>query len=229
MIKHIFFDLDRTLWDFEANSYKCLLELCNTYNLKEKGIKNYEEFIENYKIHNEKLWELYRVDKISQKDLRRERFQRALADYNIKDSLLAEKIGEDYVSQCPKKDKLFPYTIEVLDYLFEKYQLHIITNGFHNTQHIKLKYSNLEKYFDLIITSEQMGVKKPNPKIFEFALEKAKSTPSESIYIGDDLIVDILGCENCGIDGVYFNPEKKIHQEDITYEISCLSQLKELF
>ena len=139
MIKHIFFDLDRTLWDFETNSHECLLELCNTYNLKEKGIKNYEEFIENYKIHNEKLWELYRVDKISQKDLRRERFQRALADYNIKDSLLAEKIGEDYVSQCPKKDKLFPYTVEVLDYLFDKYQLHIITNGFHNTQHVKLK------------------------------------------------------------------------------------------
>jgi len=229
MIKHIFFDLDRTLWDFEFNSHETLLELYSTYHLKKRGIMDYEGFIENYKIHNEQLWELYRVDKISQKDLRRERFQRALADYNIIDPILAEKIGEDYISFCPKKNKLFPYTIEVLEYLSEKYSLHIITNGFEKVQHIKLKYSNLEKYFGKIITSEQVGVKKPNPKIFEFAISEAKTTSDESIYIGDDLEVDIIGCQNCGIDGVYFNPEKISHQENPSFEISCLSQLKNLF
>ena len=228
MIKHIFFDLDRTLWDFEINSHETLLELCHTYNLKDKGISNYEEFIKNYKNHNEQLWDLYRVNKISQQDLRRERFLRALADYNVVDPLLAEKIGEDYISICPKKNKLFPDTIEVLAYLANKYTMHIITNGFEKVQHIKLKHSNLEKYFDKVITSEQVGVKKPNPKIFEFALEQANASAEESIMIGDDLPVDILGADDVGMQGVYFNPHKLAHKQDVVHEIFSLNELMAL-
>lgn len=229
MKKHIFFDLDRTLWDFETNSHETLLEICSKYNLRELGIESYPEFIKKYKIINERLWELYRVDKISQTDLRRERFQQTLGLYNISDSDLSENIGEDYIEICPRKTKLYPHTIEILNYLRPKYQLHIITNGFHKTQHIKLEYSNLTPYFHQIITSEKVGVKKPNPKIFEFSLSKANASAEESIYIGDDLQVDILGCQNCGIDGVYFNPDQITHQENPNYEISCLSELKDLF
>ena len=229
MKKHIFFDLDRTLWDFETNSHETLLEICGKYDLKNLGILNYIQFIKEYKIINEKLWTLYRLDKISQKDLRRERFQQTLALYNIKDSDLSEKIGEDYIEICPRKTKLYPYTFEVLDYLKSKYQLHIITNGFHKTQHIKLDHARLKPYFQQIITSEQVGVKKPNPKIFKHALLQAKAIEIESVYIGDDLEVDILGCQNYGIDGIYFNPEQIAHPENPKYEISCLSELKELF
>ena len=228
MIKHIFLDLDRTLWDFDANSHETLLELCPTYNLSERGIENYEEFIRNYKINNEKLWDLYRVDKISQIDLRKERFNKTLSDYGINNPKLAEKIDKDYMEICPKKNRLYPYTLEVLDYLKEKYTLHIITNGFDKTQHIKLKYSKLKPYFNQIITSEKSGVKKPNPAIFEHALNLANATKDESIYIGDNLVVDILGCQNFGIDGMYFNPNKKEHSEKVTFEISCLSQIKEI-
>ncbi|MBC8265718.1 MAG: noncanonical pyrimidine nucleotidase, YjjG family [Flavobacteriales bacterium] len=227
--KHIFFDLDRTLWDFEVNSHETLLELCSNYNLKKIGVDDYENFIRTYKNHNAKLWDLYRVDKISQEDLRRERFQRTLADYNIKDSLLAEKIGEDYINVCPRKNKLYPYAFEVLDYLKERYELHIITNGFDKTQHIKLEHSNLKPYFKQIITSEKTGVKKPNPLIFSQAISLATASKNESVYIGDDLIVDILGCQNFGIDGVYFNPEKTKHSECPKFEISCLSELKKIF
>lgn len=229
MKKHIFFDLDRTLWDFETNSHKTLLEICVKYDLKKLGILNYIQFIKEYKIINEKLWNLYRLDKISQKDLRRERFQQTLELYNIKDSDLSEKIGEDYIEICPRKTKLYPYTFEVLDYLKSKYQLHIITNGFHKTQYIKLDFARLKPYFNQIITSEELGVKKPNPKIFKHALVQAKTIETESVYVGDDLIVDIVGCQNCGIDGVFFNPKKIEHQENPKYEISCLSELKGLF
>jgi len=227
--KHIFFDLDRTLWDFEINSYETLLEICNKYNLKELGIKSYIEFIKKYKKINERLWKMYRVDEISQKDLRRERFQKTLELYNIRNIDLSEKIGKDYIEICPRKTKLFPETIEILNYLRSKYHLHIITNGFHKTQHVKLEFSNLTPYFNQVITSEQVGVKKPHHKIFEFALYKANAISEESVYIGDDLEVDILGCQNCGIDGVYFNPKKIEHQENPKYEISCLSELKKLF
>ncbi|MAR40349.1 MAG: noncanonical pyrimidine nucleotidase, YjjG family [Flavobacteriales bacterium] len=229
MKKHIFFDLDRTLWDFESNSHETLLEICEKYDLKNLGILNYIQFIKEYKIINKKLWNLYRLDKISQKDLRRERFQQTLELYNIKNSNLSEKIGEDYIEICPRKTKLYPYTFEVLDYLKSKYQLHIITNGFHKTQHIKLDFSRLKLYFNQIITSEEIGVKKPNPQIFKHALLQAKTIETESIYIGDDLIVDIVGCQNAGIDGVYFNPLKEKHTESPKFEISCLSELKELF
>ena len=228
MIKHIFFDLDRTLWDFETNSHETLLEICNDYNLKKKGVLDYEDFINTYKIHNEKLWDLYRVDAISQKDLRRERFQRTLADFGINNFNLSEKIGEDYIIICPRKNKLYPFAMETLDYLKEKYILHIITNGFDKTQHTKLKHANLTPYFDQIITSEKTGVKKPNPAIFNHALNLAKSTKEESVYIGDDLVVDILACQNFGMKGIYFNPEKKEHKEKVAFEISCLSQIKEI-
>jgi putative hydrolase of the HAD superfamily len=227
--KHIFFDLDRTLWDFEINSHETLLELCNTYKLNAIGVDDYEGFIRTYKNHNAKLWDLYRVDKISQKDLRRERFQKTLSDFGINDFKLAEKIGEDYIDVCPRKNKLYPHAIEVLDYLKERYELHIITNGFDKTQHIKLEHSNLKPYFNQIITSEKTGVKKPNPLIFSHALTLANAIKDESVYIGDNLIVDILGCQNSGIDGVYFNPERIEHAENPKFEIECLSELKKIF
>lgn len=227
-IKHIFFDLDRTLWDFESNSHSTLEELFYTFKLDEKGIPDADEFIRIYKAHNEKLWKLYRKGKILQKDLRRERFQRTLSDFGLKDFLFAEEIGEQYISICPKKNQLLPFAIEVLSSLSKQYKLHIITNGFKKVQHVKLEYANLTNYFDTIITSEQIGVMKPNPKIFEFALQTANAKSNESVYVGDDLEVDILGCQNCGIDGIYFNPTKERHQEKVAFEITCLSQLKEL-
>lgn len=225
--KNIFFDLDRTLWDFEANSNEALLDLCINFKFKEKGI-DFDEFIKKYKLHNAKLWDLYQVDKISQQDLRRERFQRALSDFGVNDFNLSKSIGEEYIEICPRKTKLFPYTFELLDYLKSKYSLHIITNGFDKVQHIKLEQSKLMPYFDKIITSEKSGCKKPNPEIFRYALEITRSSKNESLYIGDDLNVDILACQRFGIDGVFFNPNNQKHAESVSYEVNCLSQIMDL-
>ena len=106
--------------------------------------------------------------------------------------------------------------------------LHIITNGFHKTQHIKLEQANLKHYFNQIVTSENTGVKKPNPKIFEYALDLANAKNNESIYIGDNLEVDILACQDYGIDGLYFNPKKARHKQSVRFEISCLSQIMQI-
>ena len=227
--KHIFFDLDRTLWDFEQNSKETLLELCAKYNFTSKGILNYDEFIEKYKFHNESLWVQYRANKISKEDLRRQRFYNTLIDYGIDDFKLSEQIGLDYIDICPKKNKLFPFVFDILDYLKNKYYLHIITNGFEKTQQIKLKYSNLKPFFLNVITSDKIGFKKPNPVIFDYALKKARASKLESIYVGDDLEVDILGCQKFGIDGVFFNPQKISHNQKVAYEISSLTQLLDIF
>jgi putative hydrolase of the HAD superfamily len=226
---HIFFDLDRTLWDFEKNSNEALLEIYHKFDLYEKGIPNFNRFITNYKIHNEKLWSLYRNNIITKKYLRSSRFQLCLLDFGVDDSKLALDIGNFYIKSSPYKTHLFPYTHEVLSYLKKKYKLHIITNGFQEVQLLKLAKSNLFDYFDKIVTSEQVGVMKPDLSIFNYAMTMATAQPEKSVLIGDDFLVDILGARNAKMDQIYFNPNKDdVSSEMATYEISCLSELKQL-
>ena len=227
-INHIFFDLDRTLWDFDKNSQDTLIQLVEGFNLISRGIDNPENFINKYKIHNERLWDLYRIDKITKEELRTKRFRLVLEEYGILDNQLVEDFGMAYVKESPLKTRLFPFAIESLTYLHKNYKLHIITNGFQEVQHIKLEKSNLTPYFKTIITSEQVGVKKPNPLIFEYALNNTGAKVEESIMIGDDLEVDIIGAKIFGMEQVYFNPKKEKHQEYLTFEIDCLSQLMEI-
>tara|TARA_B100001758_G_scaffold247943_1_gene268837 strand:- start:2345 stop:3037 length:693 start_codon:yes stop_codon:yes gene_type:complete len=226
--KHIFFDLDRTLWDFEKNSHKTLLQLIDRFSLVKKGIDTPEEFIRRYKIHNEILWSLYRKDEISKEELRGKRFLLTMQEYGINDLQLAEDFGSSYIDESPYKTELFPFSHEILSYLKERYTLHVITNGFQEVQLIKLKVSRLDVYFNIIITSEQVGVKKPNRRIFKYALKEANALSHESIMIGDDLIVDVLGAEKAGLTAVYFNPERKKHNKSFSFEISCLSQIKQI-
>ncbi len=229
MYKHLFFDLDRTLWDFEKNSNEVLLELYQNYDLLNKGIVDSKVFIERYKYHNEKLWDLYRQNKIEKDKLRDERFKITLDEFGVNSPKLASNLGEDYVAHCPKKTNLFPYVHSTLNYLKDRYALHIITNGFEEVQLQKLENSNLMDYFEQIITSEQVGYKKPNQEIFNFSMLKAFAKPSDSIMIGDDLHADILGAKDIGMAQVFFNPLKLEHSySEITYEISCLSELEEI-
>ena len=229
MYKHLFFDLDRTLWDFEKNSHEVLLELYQHYDLLTKGIDDSKVFIERYKNHNEKLWELYRQNKIEKDKLRDERFKITLNEFGISNSELATNLGRDYVAHCPKKTNLFPYVHSTLNYLKDRYKLHIITNGFEEVQYQKLENCNLIDYFEQIITSEQVGFKKPSQKIFKFSMLKAFAKPSDSLMIGDDLHADILGAKDIGMAQVFFNPLKLEHSNsEITYEINCLSELEEI-
>lgn len=226
-ITDIFFDLDRTLWDFDLNAHTTLVELCDLYNLSDIGVAT-EEFIQSYTIHNEKLWALYRENKITKNLLRSERFKLTLADFSIDDNDLAIKLGDEYVAKCPLQTALFPYAFEILKYLKKKYKLHIITNGFEEVQHIKLNASGLYSYFQKIITSEGVNVKKPDSKIFDYALALVGAKAENTIMIGDDLLVDIVGARNVGIHQIYFNPNKKNHSEKIDYEISSLDEIKEI-
>lgn len=221
----LFLDLDHTLWDFETNSKEALSELADKYKLIEKGIPSFDHFLSEYFLINELLWEEYRKNKISKEALRYDRFHLALKKYQIDDFDLATSIGNDYVAIAPYKTNLFPHAIEVLEYLKGKYDLHIITNGFEETQHLKLKNSKLDPYFNHIITSERSGFKKPDERMFHFSLELAKAKPETSLMIGDSLEADVLGAKNVGMHQVYFNPEGKGHNEELTHEIKSLNEL----
>ncbi len=223
--KHIFFDLDRTLWDFEKNSEATFNDLYLIYNIEEILGCKFTEFFNNYKIHNIALWELYRKGEIKKDFLSLNRFLYTLNDFGNNNLALAQNLAKDYIAISPQKNLLFPHTIETLDFLKDKYQLHIITNGFIEVQYKKIKNSGLEKYFSNTITSEEAGVQKPAKHIFDYSLQKANAMPNESIMIGDDLQTDILGAKNAGIDQIFFNIDNISHNEEITHEIDSLIKI----
>ena len=226
--KHLFIDLDRTIWDFEKNAAETFHDIYTKYKLKERGVESLELFTKTYKTHNDLLWSYYRKGEILKEVLSVQRFEMTLNDFGINNLLLAKQIGDDYISISPLKTNLFPYSHESLAYLKNKYTLHLITNGFEEVQQTKIDVSDLRKYFHKIITSEEAGAKKPEKQIFEFALKKANAKPEESIMIGDDLKVDILGAKAFGIDQIYVNFERIPHSEDVTFEIDSLKKLQEI-
>ena len=226
--RHIFFDLDRTLWDFDAAAEVAFERIYDLYHLKELGIPSAHEFHEVYHPLNEKLWELYRADQITKDDLNRTRFLKPLEHYGIHDIALADHLSEDYVYWSPRIVRLVPGTMELLEYLKPKYHLHLITNGFQEVQHIKLCGSGMEPYFETLTVSEEVGVKKPNPEIFLYALKKAGATAEESLMIGDEMAVDIDGARAAGIDQLFFNPTGQNEPGERTYEVNNLLEIKKI-
>ena len=226
--KHIFIDLDRTLWDFEKNAQEAYSDIYRNHNLRQLGVNTIEDFTQNYLHHNNILWALYRDGKIEKNYLKSRRFELTLLDFGIDDPKLAEKIGLDYITISPQKTNLFPHTHEALIYLSKKYPLHIITNGFEEVQDSKLKNSRLDQYFKHVITSEDAGCKKPTRCIFDFALKTAGASAGESVMIGDDFDVDIIGATGVGMDAIFFNPDKVAHNGGATFEINDLIELKNI-
>ena len=227
---HLFFDLDHTLWNFEANARLTLQTLYDELQLKAAGVYDFELFYQNYLVHNERLWERYRKGFIRQEELRVKRMWLALLDFKIANEELSQKMNVLFLDLLPTRTILFPYAKEILHYLAGKnYELHLITNGFEKVQHSKLKYSGLDLFFKEVITSERSNSLKPNKEIFEFAFQKTRANPSKSIMIGDTLDVDILGAINAGIDQVFVNHTGITSDIKPTYTVSSLKELEEIF
>ena len=221
-IDHVFFDLDHTLWDFEKNSALAIETIFKKHAIN----VDLKQFLFHYVPINIKYWELYRVDKITQFELRlgrlKDTFQ--LLNYEIDDEKIIF-LSEEYIEYLPKFNHLFDGAIEILDYLKPKYNLHIITNGFQEIQGNKLKNSNILHYFDTITNSEMAGVKKPNPKIYDYAITEAKASKSNSIMIGDCIDADVNGALNFGMDAILFNIDTSKSYDNIK-QVSHLLELK---
>ena len=203
-VTHIFFDLDHTLWDFEKNSALTFQKI-----LPEVDVDLvHEQFINTYIPINAKYWKLYREEKVSKAALRYARLKETFhaLKYEISDEKI-NSLAKEYILQLPNFNHLFDGTLELLDYLKEKYTLHIITNGFEEVQTLKMKKSKIFHYFTEVITSESVGVKKPNPKVFLHAMKKAGSSPKESLMIGDNIEADIQGALATGMKAIHCNFE----------------------
>ena len=228
--KHLFFDLDHTLWDFDANAKDTLIEIYAFFKLEEKGVVPFEDFYKLYKIHNEILWDRYHKGFITGEELKWKRMWRTLLEFKIADEPMAKLMSEKFLEILPTKKILFPYTIEILDYLSEKkYQLHLITNGFEKIQWCKLNNSGLSNYFTHVITSEKSNSLKPKKEIFEYALNEAGAHLHQSIMLGDNLDADIQGAINAGMDNVFVNHINTTTTLQPTFTVSHLKQLTAIF
>jgi len=227
--RHLFFDLDHTLWDFEQNSANTLRILYDEFQLSDRGIDSFEHFRSIYEGHNERLWERYRKGFIRREVLRWKRMWHTLLDFKIGDEKLARAMSDIYLNHLPNQGLLLPFAAEVLDYCREKnYQIHLITNGFETTQWQKMRQSGIDHYFNAVVTSEGSNSLKPHREIFQYAIDRTGASVAESLMIGDALEVDVLGAKQFGMDQVYFNPAGTQHKEAVTYEINCLSELKNI-
>jgi YjjG family noncanonical pyrimidine nucleotidase len=224
-ITHIFFDLDHTLWDFDKNSVLAFDKIFQ----KDYPTINIDEFIEHYIPINQAYWKLFQVDAIAHEALRYRRLKDSFdaISFEITDSQI-DQISDEYIQFLPDFNHLFEDALDVLEYLKERYELHIITNGFAEVQFRKIANSNLEPYFKTITNSEMAGAKKPNPIIFQHALEKANAHKNESIMIGDSMEADVVGALDFGIKAIFFNPNQ-IEVEDSILQITTLAELKSIF
>lgn len=227
----LFFDLDHTLWDFEQNARETLQELYARNGLEQKGVPDFDSFFARYSYHNHKLWSRYSKGFIKQDELRWKRMWLALLDFKIADTALANKLAVEFLELLPYKTNLFPYCIEILDYLKEKnYRLHLITNGFNEVQHCKIQSCNIHHYFEEVITSERSNSLKPQKEIFEYALAVSGADKNKSIMIGDNLEADIEGALKIGLDTVFVN-HLKITDTSVmpTFIVHHLQELETLF
>lgn len=208
---HVFFDLDNTLWDFERNSKEAMFETFNHYQL-DKTI-GFDLFFDTYLRHNHALWESYRKNEVVKKELTRLRFQNTFTELAM-DGINPEGMNTFYLNVMPKQKMLNEGVIDVLVYLKKKkYQLNIITNGFSEVQRNKIETSGLKPFFNKIFISEEIKSPKPEYEIFEYAIKSANARKSQSLMIGDDWEIDVLGAVNYGIDAVFY---QNSHGQNLT-------------
>jgi len=229
MIQNVFFDLDNTLWDHRKNAY---LTIKDTFEDKEVqrlyGIE-FEDFHKKYDEINEALWVLLRDGKIDKQFLKKNRFPNTFSELGIDNLPLAEYFEANFLDSDIAHSELVYGAEEILNYLNNKgYNLHIISNGFVEVTHKKIETSGIRNFFKTIVTADDIGARKPDPKIFEYSLNKADAQKNDSILIGDDYIADAKGAKNFGIDVIFFDSLNENISEEGLKTIKSLNEIKNI-
>jgi len=227
-IRHIFFDLDNTLWDHRKNAYLTIRELFSQQKISEKYSIDFELFHDSYHEINEKLWEQIRDGEIDKEYLRKYRFYNTFLRFGVDDQVLSDYFEHHFLDEILKYNELVPGAADLLDYLEGKaYKMHIISNGFQEVTERKCILSGIADYFETITSADSVGVRKPRPEIFQHSLDLARAEKSESILIGDDWIADVKGAQRFGIDVIFFDVYNDDPQEADLKVIQHLSQIKD--
>lgn len=225
----ILIDLDDTLIDTAANTKATVQEVYKDYHLGEY-FESFDDFFAFYHKNVSKLWDMYNKGQVSKEELQTTRFTTSLSHLDGFTDAKIKTINEDYIERVMQKDTLVEGAIELLDYLKSKYKMHILSNGFTEMQYKKMRSAKIsENYFDNIILSDAVGINKPHPDIFRFALKQASCPAEKTIMIGDNLQTDIIGARNSGIDQLWFNPESKATETiQPTFTVRRLNEIKDI-
>jgi len=206
-ITTVFIDIDDTLWWFSRNS-EIALEI--TYKVMECGkwCSSYKLFHDHYEHFNHDLWQQYNQGKVEKEVLEVRRFELALnaCHYSGDMVALAAKMNAFYLEQLVQHHHLVPGAVELLKYLKEKgYEINAISNGFKGVQERKLEAGGMNRYITHVVLSEDCGITKPRPGIYEYAMRLCGAKPQEIVMIGDDPTTDIPGARNAGWRTIYLN------------------------
>ena len=226
--KNLFIDLDDTIYDFSTAAKESFQE---TYELLQYGrfFDSFEHYLSIYEPYNLELWRIYGEGRITKEELNRQRYSYPLKVVGVDDQKLADTFCREALGRIPTKGPLMPGAIELLEHLRPKYRMFILSNGFKELQSHKMRTAGIDRYFDRLILSDDIGVNKPNRELYEHALQITGSVLEESIMIGDMFDTDIVGAANIGMDQIYYNPNvKNGNAFEPTFEVVHLLQIKEI-
>lgn len=226
--RNLFFDLDDTVWAFSRNARDTFEELYQKYAFY-RYFDSFDHYYNIYQRRNTELWIEYGGGKITKDELNEQRFFYPLQAVGVEDKVLAKHFSEDFFAIIPTKSGLMPYATEILEYLAPKYNLYILSNGFRELQSRKMRSAGVDGYFKKIILSEDLGVMKPRPEIFHFALSATQSELRESLMIGDSWEADITGAHGVGMHQAFYNVTgRTVFPFSPTYHIFSLKELMNL-
>ena len=226
--KNIFFDLDDTLWAFSFNARDTFEEMYRKYEY-DRYFRSFGHFYELYEKRNIELWAEYADGKVTKEELNRQRFLYPLEAVGEGNAALAKAFSDDFFAVIPTKSRLMPHAQKVLEYLAPKYNLYILSNGFQELQCHKMRSAGIDHYFKKVVLSDDIGVLKPWPEIFHFAMSATQSELRESLMVGDSWENDIKGAQGVGIHQVFYNVTGRTELPfKPTYQITDLKELLQL-
>ena len=230
--KVLFIDLDDTIWDFRANSMLALRQAYDELGLSSE-IPDYDRFKTLYMTANKELWEAYHHSRVTKDFLIVERFARPFREVGspvADDKAFIMRLNDRYLDILARQKNLVPGAVELLDYLTEQgYPLYILSNGFAEVQSRKLESAGISRYFKRLILSDEIGVTKPDRRLFDYALRLVGAEPSDTLIVGDNYDADILGAMNAGWGTIYFNRDNlPVAGARPDYVVTALSDIKQI-
>lgn len=228
MIKYILWDIDNTLLSFDLAEKAAMTSGFNKFSI---GIED-EKALDIYKLINDKYWKMLESGKMTRDQILTGRFKELFDQYKINyDDSLINDFNHFYQEELGRQVFFNDYAKEVLEILGKNYKQYAVTNGTKLAQEGKLKNSGLDKVFDDVFISEDLGIDKPNKEFFDKVFAKVGSTnPDNYIIIGDSLTSDMRGGNNAGIRTIWYNPKNLENKTDvkINYCIHSLDKVVQI-
>jgi putative hydrolase of the HAD superfamily len=204
MLKAIFFDLDDTLLDAQTPYREAIAATCAEAARRCAGL-DAERLSAVYLEVARQMWRSFDLDRMreSAAEIRERVWAEALRQVGVEDPALVRALSDQYGAARKASHRLFPDALSTLDHLHRRYHLGIITNGMTEIQRDKIQRLGLTPYFDTVLISQEAGMRKPDPRLFQMALACVPCEPHEAVMVGDSPNRDIAGARAVGMHALW--------------------------